>query len=70
MANPGQIISGELYRVGEALLEAVDSFEDVPNQYLRCPIELRCRRLAEAYFYRWDTREFSVCGSVWDDKER
>lgn len=42
-------IEGELYRVDQAALEALDVLEEVPEYYLRVPIALEDGRSAETY---------------------
>jgi gamma-glutamylcyclotransferase (GGCT)/AIG2-like uncharacterized protein YtfP len=43
-------VEGELYRVNEAELAALDRFEDVPDPYRRRAVELEGGIRAEAYF--------------------
>jgi gamma-glutamylaminecyclotransferase len=47
----GKSIRGEVYRVDEELLAALDRFEDVPIEYVRESIKLADGSEAETYFY-------------------
>jgi gamma-glutamylcyclotransferase (GGCT)/AIG2-like uncharacterized protein YtfP len=42
-------VEGELYRVEQTALEALDVLEEVPDYYLRVPITLADGRCAETY---------------------
>lgn len=64
----GQAIQGELYRVDAVLLEVLDVFEDAPREYIRAPIHLLDRAIAQAYFYRGETAHLALCGAVWVEK--
>ncbi len=64
----GRAIQGELYRVGAQLLVALDVFEDAPREYIRAPVYLLDRAIAQAYFYRGDTAHLPLCGAVWIEK--
>jgi gamma-glutamylcyclotransferase (GGCT)/AIG2-like uncharacterized protein YtfP len=64
----GQAIYGELYRVDPLLLAARDALEDVPHEYIRDAIELQDGVIAQAYFYRGETANLSLCGAVWEEQ--
>ncbi|HEY1648622.1 MAG TPA: gamma-glutamylcyclotransferase family protein [Terracidiphilus sp.] len=67
-ARRGQAIYGELYRVDEELLAALDAFEDAPREFVRDSVRLRDGVCAEAYFYRGETAHLALCGAVWREK--
>lgn len=61
----GEQVCGELYRVDDALLAALDRFEDAPNEYERVTIRLSDGGEAQAYLYRGDATHLPACGPVW-----
>jgi gamma-glutamylaminecyclotransferase len=66
-AERGEAVCGELYRLDEALLTALDRFEDAPNEYERVTIKLSDGREAQAYLYRGDVAHLPACGPVWKE---
>jgi gamma-glutamylaminecyclotransferase len=63
----GEPECGELYRVDEALLAALDRFEDAPNEYERVTIRLSDGAEAQAYLYRGDAASLPACGPEWKE---
>jgi gamma-glutamylcyclotransferase (GGCT)/AIG2-like uncharacterized protein YtfP len=63
----GESVCGELYRVDETLLAALDRFEDAPNEYERVTIKLTDGSEAQAYLYRLETTNLADCGPVWKE---
>ena len=63
----GEPVCGELYRVDEVLLAALDLFEDAPNEFERESIRLTDGREAQAYLYRGDAEHLPECGPVWNE---
>jgi gamma-glutamylcyclotransferase (GGCT)/AIG2-like uncharacterized protein YtfP len=63
--QPGMAIRGELYRVDEQLLAALDRFEGVPVEYVRETIGLADGSEAETYFYALPVVGMEVCGAEW-----
>jgi len=61
----GMAIRGELYRVDEELLAALDRFEGVPVEYVRETIRLANGTEAETYFYALPVSGLEVCGAEW-----
>jgi gamma-glutamylcyclotransferase (GGCT)/AIG2-like uncharacterized protein YtfP len=61
----GMAVRGELYRVDDELLAALDSFEDVPQEYVREAIQLADGSEAQTYLYLLGTAGLSVCGADW-----
>jgi gamma-glutamylaminecyclotransferase len=61
----GISIRGELYRVDEELLAALDRFEDVPYEYVRVTIRLADGSEAETYFYALPFSGLKLCGAEW-----
>ncbi|HUB50607.1 MAG TPA: gamma-glutamylcyclotransferase family protein, partial [Terracidiphilus sp.] len=61
----GQAIKGELYRVDEELLAALDRFEDVPREYVRDAIRLADGSEVQTYFYVLSTAGLEICGAEW-----
>jgi gamma-glutamylcyclotransferase (GGCT)/AIG2-like uncharacterized protein YtfP len=65
----GVAIRGELYRVDEALLAALDRFEGVPQEYVRDTIRLSDSSEAETYFYVLPISGLMLCGAEWAERE-
>jgi gamma-glutamylaminecyclotransferase len=63
----GESVRGELYRVDEATLAALDEFEDAPNEYERVTIKLSDGGEAQAYLYRGQAAHLPACGPVWKE---
>lgn len=61
----GMVIRGELYRVDEELLAALDRFEDVPFEYVRETIRLADGGEAETYLYALPFSGLMLCGGEW-----
>jgi len=61
----GSSIRGELYRVNERWLAALDRFENVPVEYVRKTIRLSNGNEAETYFYALPVAGLEVCGEEW-----
>jgi gamma-glutamylaminecyclotransferase len=67
-AEMAERVFGELYRVDAALLQALDRFEDAPNEYVRMAIRLSDGGEAQAYLYRGETAHLPACGAVWREE--
>jgi gamma-glutamylcyclotransferase (GGCT)/AIG2-like uncharacterized protein YtfP len=65
LANDGESVRGELYRVNSKVIAALDEFE---SNYRRMPIAL-VESFAEAwgYIYLGDVSVLSPCGPEWTD---
>jgi gamma-glutamylcyclotransferase (GGCT)/AIG2-like uncharacterized protein YtfP len=61
----GMAIRGELYRVDEELLAALDRFEDVPYEYVRETIRLADGSEAETYLFVLHFSGLMLCGAEW-----
>lgn len=61
----GMAIRGELYRVEEELLAALDRLEDVPFEYVRETIRLADGGEAQTYFYALPVMGLQICGAEW-----
>jgi gamma-glutamylcyclotransferase (GGCT)/AIG2-like uncharacterized protein YtfP len=61
----GMAICGELYRVDDDLLAALDRLEGVPQEYVRATIRLADGCEAQTYFYALPVAGLEVCGAEW-----
>jgi gamma-glutamylcyclotransferase (GGCT)/AIG2-like uncharacterized protein YtfP len=61
----GLAIRGELYRVDEELLAALDRFEGVPAEYVRETIRLADGGVAQTYIYALPFSGLMLCGAEW-----
>lgn len=64
-AQAGMAIRGELYRLDEALLAALDRFEGVPSEYVRETIRLADGADAQTYIYALPAAGMESCGAEW-----
>jgi gamma-glutamylcyclotransferase (GGCT)/AIG2-like uncharacterized protein YtfP len=69
VGQPGLAIRGELYRVNDELLAALDRFEDVPREYVRETIRLDDGTEAQTYFYVLSTEGLEMLGEEWIEVE-
>jgi gamma-glutamylcyclotransferase (GGCT)/AIG2-like uncharacterized protein YtfP len=62
----GVCVQGEIWRVDEAILQALDELEDVPHLYTRQAIVLEnVPGPVWIYVYRGDVSRFRDCGEQW-----
>jgi gamma-glutamylcyclotransferase (GGCT)/AIG2-like uncharacterized protein YtfP len=61
----GMAIRGELYRVDEELLAALDRFEDEGAEYVRGPIRLADGSEVQTYLYALPVAGLAMCGVEW-----
>lgn len=65
-ADDGYAVEGELWRVSEEAIAALDAYEGAADLYDRRLIEIEdAEEIVEAYFYRGDCAGLADCGPRW-----